>query len=115
MRSPPRGAGHCGPLPGPSFQDQLALSRFAPGKTVGAKTPCDLRRWRRGGRMSIHPLQSLLRLRVCPSAWVKGDDRKALARRHPFQALTGTGLGGRNNGSRRCVLGAPNRALLGLP
>ncbi|MGH8626620.1 MAG: hypothetical protein ACREYC_15575 [Gammaproteobacteria bacterium] len=24
---------------GPSFQDQLPLSRFAPGKTVGARTP----------------------------------------------------------------------------
>ena len=53
-RSPPHAAGHCGPRPwGPSFQDQLALSRFAPGKTVGARTPCELRRCRRGGGMRV--------------------------------------------------------------
>jgi hypothetical protein len=34
-RSPTHAAGIVDPLTGKSFQDQLALSRFAPGETVG--------------------------------------------------------------------------------
>ena len=63
VRSRPPGVEHFGPsswVPSfttswvPSFTtSQLALPRFARGKTVGAKTPCDIRRWRHGGGMSM--------------------------------------------------------------
>ena len=40
LRSNKHGVGHCGRSRwGPSLQDQLALSRFAPGNAVDAKRP----------------------------------------------------------------------------
>jgi hypothetical protein len=59
-RSPTHAAGIADPLTGKSFQDQLALSRFAPGETVGLGPPMIAVTvpawWRDERRQALQPL-----------------------------------------------------------
>ena len=62
-RSPPHAAGHYGPPPWDrSFQDQLALSRFAPGQTAGQGPMTAVivpAWWRDERRQALQPLPVL--------------------------------------------------------
>ena len=113
------------------FQDQLALSRFAPGKTVEAKTPCELRRCRRGGGVKVasHSKNSMgvRDNTVCRplGAWRADRSHAASQARHagpvpvPGARPAAPGAAARSQRSgghyrrKRSILGTSNRAILG--